>query len=318
MSQDLGNLLEGVRNRDRSSLARALSLLERYPDVAHLLPRERGGHATVVGVAGPPGAGKSTLLGRVAAEITMRDMSVAVLAFDPVSPRSGGALLGDRIRMLDAAEHPNVYVRSIAARDPAGSPALPALLAVLDLYGFDFVFLEAVGAGQEASPLLLAADLALLVLVPGLGDSVQTLKAGVLEIADLIVINKSDRPGAAELVRDLSAYYRLLADTSHSVPPILQTVGSEGQGITAVLEAITELRDRYAASGILEERRRRAATRLWQHTLRTRCLRIIDELLNDGPAPDDGDPEAGTRERQLYRKLAERFALLAASSDDSR
>jgi LAO/AO transport system kinase len=245
-------------------------------------------------------------------------MSVAVLAFDPVSPRSGGALLGDRIRMLDAAEHPNVYVRSIAARDPAGSPVLPALLAVLDLYGFDFVFLEAVGAGQEASPLLLAADLALLVLVPGLGDSVQTLKAGVLEIADLIVINKSDRPGAAELVRDLSAYYRLLADTSHSVPPILQTVGSEGQGITAVLEAITELRDRYAASGILEERRRRAATRLWQHILRTRCLRIIDELLNDGPAPDDGDPEAGTRERQLYRKLAERFALLAASSDDSR
>jgi LAO/AO transport system kinase len=311
-------LLEGVRNRDRSSLARALSLLERYPDVAHLLPRERGGHATVIGVAGPPGAGKSTLLGRVAAEITMRDMSVAVLAFDPVSPRSGGALLGDRIPHARRRGAPQRLCAFHRCARPGRSPVLPALLAVLDLYGFDFVFLEAVGAGQEASPLLLAADLALLVLVPGLGDSVQTLKAGVLEIADLIVINKSDRPGAAELVRDLSAYYRLLADTSHSVPPILQTVGSEGQGITAVLEAITELRDRYAASGILEERRRRAATRLWQHILRTRCLRIIDELLNDGPAPDDGDPEAGTRERQLYRKLAERFALLAASSDDSR
>lgn len=318
MSQDLGNLLEGVRKRDRSSLARVLSLLERHPDRAQLLPLERGGHATVVAVAGPPGAGKSTLLGRLAAEMGSGDMSVAVLAFDPVSPCSGGALLGDRIRMLDAAEHPNVYVRSVAARDPAGSPVLPALLAVLDLYGFDVVFLEAVGAGQEASPLLLAADLALLVLVPGLGDSVQTLKAGVLEIADLIVINKSDRPGAAELVRDLSAYYRLLADASHPLPPILQTVASEGQGITAVIEAITALRDRYAASGILEDRRRRATTRLWQHSLRTRCLRIIDELLNDGLTSNGGHGEARTLERRLYQKLAERFALLATSSDDSR
>ncbi len=311
-------MLEGVRNRDRSSLARALSLLERQPDRGQIPLLERSGHAMVIAVAGPPGAGKSTLLGRVAAEMSMRDMSVAVLAFDPVSPCSGGALLGDRIRMLDAAEHPNVYVRSVAARDPAGSPVLPALLAVLDLYGFDVVFLEAVGAGQEASPLLLAADLALLVLVPGLGDSVQTLKAGVLEIADLIVINKSDRPGAAELVRDLSAYYRLLTGTSHPVPPILQTVASEGQGITAVVETIAELRDRYAASGILEDRRRRAATRLWQHSLRSRCLRIIDEVLNDGSTSVDGAHGASTRERQLYRKLAERFALLAASSDDSR
>jgi len=308
-------LLERVRLRDRSALARAISLLERNPELGHDLDIERSRQALVVAVAGPPGAGKSTLLGALAGEMTRRDATVAILAFDPISPRSGGAILGDRIRMLESAHHPRVFVRSLAARDPygAGTPQLPALLALLDAYGFDFIFLESVGAGQEASPLVQVADVVLLVLVPGLGDSIQTLKAGVLELADLVVVNKADRPGAEDVVRDLSAYYRLIAESPESAPPILRAIASAGEGVTEIAEALIELRDRRAAAGIPEQHREEQAARSWEVRVRHRCHLLISELLNEFLAEDRGTGRWRALEARFYRELAQRLQVLAES-----
>ncbi|MFN3336118.1 MAG: hypothetical protein ACK42I_01280, partial [Thermomicrobium sp.] len=270
----------------------------------------------VVAVAGPPGAGKSTLLGALAPELTRRDATVAILAFDPISPRSGGAILGDRIRMLESAQHPQVFVRSLAARDPfgAGTSQLPALLALLNIYGFDFIFLESVGAGQEASPLVQVADIVLLVLVPGLGDSIQTLKAGVLELADLVVVNKADRPGAEEVVRDLSAYYRLIAASPESAPPILRAIASSGEGVTEIAEALLELRDRRATREVSEQRHAEQAARLWEMRVRHRCHLLITELLNTFLAGMHGTGQWRALEAQFYRELAQRLQVLAEST----
>ncbi|MDW7981756.1 MAG: hypothetical protein RMH81_02925 [Thermomicrobium sp.] len=309
-------LLDRVRRKDRSALARAITVLEREHRAERLLSLGSR-RATVVTVAGPPGAGKSTLLGALAKELAHRELSVAILAFDPVSPRSGGAILGDRVRMLESAELPNVFVRSLAARDPsgAGSSRLPALLTLLDTYGFDLIFLETVGAGQEASPLVLLADLVLLVLVPGLGDSVQTLKAGVLEFADVLVVNKADRPDAEDLVRDLSAYYRLVAPTD-LVPPILQVIATRDVGIPAVADALLAVRQRYAETGITERRRQEHAVRCWQIALSARCQRVLEEVLRERAA-DAPDPLAW-REPELYRELARRLHRLADSMETER
>ncbi len=308
-------LLERVFLRDRAALARAISLLERNPELAYELDIERSRQALVVAVAGPPGAGKSTLLGALANEILHRNMTVAILAFDPISPRSGGAILGDRIRMLQSAHHPQVFVRSLAARDPygAGTPQLPALLALLDAYGFDFIFLESVGAGQEASPLVQVADAVLLVLVPGLGDSIQTLKAGVLELADIVVVNKADRPGAEDVVRDLSAYYRLIAESPESAPPILRAIASAREGVTEIAEALIELRERRSAAGIPEQHREEQVARSWEVRVRHRCHLLMTELLNEFLAEDRGTRRWRALEARFYRELAQRLQVLAES-----
>lgn len=309
------SLLERVRSRDRVALARAISLLERYPELGHDLDTERSRQALVVAVAGPPGAGKSTLLGALASELTRRDATIAILAFDPISPRSGGAILGDRIRMLDSARHPHVFVRSLAARDPfgGGTPQLPALLALLEMYGFDFIFLESVGAGQEASPLVQIADIVLVVVVPGLGDSIQTLKAGVLELADLVVVNKADRPGAEDVLRDLSAYYRLIADSPESAPPILRAVALVGEGVVEIAQVLMEIRDRQAGAGMFGQHREQQVVRSWEMRIRHRCHLLVTELLNELVTEARETAHWRALETQFYRELARRLQLLAES-----
>ncbi len=311
----LAALLDRVRSRDRGALARAFSLLERDPDRWPLRDTATGGKGFVVAVTGPPGAGKSTLVGRVAEACSRGDMSCGVIAFDPASPLTGGALLGDRIRMLDAAHHPNVFVRSVAARDPggAGTTALPALLALFELYGFDLVLLETVGAGQEATPLLAMADAVVLVLAPGLGDGVQLLKAGALELADVLVVNKADRPGAEELVREVSAYFRLVSAPSAATPTIVRTVATEGTGIAELVDALLTLRDRLADAGILQERRRSREIRFLEARVRGRCLSILQELVLQIAAADSGTSNPLSKERAIYRELARRLASYAAT-----
>ncbi len=311
----LAALLDRVRSRDRVALARAFSLLERDPDQWPYADTAADGKGFVVAVTGPPGAGKSTLVGRIADLCSRRDMSCGVIAFDPASPLTGGALLGDRIRMLEAAHHPNVFVRSVAARDPggAGTTALPVLLALFELYGFDLVLLETVGAGQEATPLLAMADAVVLVLAPGLGDGVQLLKAGALELADVLVVNKADRPGAQELVREVSAYFRLVSAPSSVTPTILRTVATEGTGIDELVDALLTLRDRLAEAGTLQERRRSREIRFLEARVRGRCLRILQELVPQIAAVDTGTSDPVSKERAIYRELARRLASYAAA-----
>ncbi|MCX7624325.1 MAG: ATP/GTP-binding protein [Thermomicrobium sp.] len=306
----LADLLERVRAGDRGALARAFSLLERAPELWRWESEGNAAGSFVVAVAGPPGAGKSTLLGAIARALSSRDMSCGIVAFDPASPRSGGALLGDRIRMLDAAALPNVFVRSVAARDPVGpgTAALPVLLALLELYGFDFVFLESVGAGQEATPLLALADSVLLVSAPGLGDSVQILKAGVLELADIVIVNKADRSGADELARELTAYFRLVAAPTEEPTTVLRTVATEERGIEDVLEALAARRERALRTRMLRTRRRSRLVRFLQARLRERCLRAIDDLVAELLHDDSDGVATPVTEGALLRMVVQRLA----------
>jgi LAO/AO transport system kinase len=218
------------------------------------------GSAYTVGVTGAPGAGKSTLTDRAIAELRDRDLEVAVVAVDPTSPFTGGALLGDRVRMMDHALDAGVYVRSMATRGHMGGLALaaPEVIRALDAAGFPLILVETVGVGQVEVEVAGAADTTVVVLTPGAGDSVQANKAGLLEVADLFVINKADRPGVDELERDLRFMIELTtppAATPAWRPPILRTVAPKGDGVDAVIEAVREHRSFLEGSGLLASRR---------------------------------------------------------------
>ncbi len=216
------------------------------------------GHAHIVGLTGSPGVGKSTVTGALVRVYRDAGLRVGVLAVDPSSPFSGGALLGDRVRMQDHATDDQVFIRSMASRGHLGglSWATPQAVRILTAAGFDVVLIETVGVGQAEVEIASLADTALVVVAPGLGDSIQAAKAGILEIADIFAVNKSDRPGAQEVVRDLRS---MLAMASYGAndwkPPIVSTSAATGDGIADLAAAIDKHRDWLAASGQLDERR---------------------------------------------------------------
>ena len=216
------------------------------------------GHAHVVGLTGSPGVGKSTVTGALVRAYRDKGQRVAVLAVDPSSPFSGGALLGDRVRMQDHATDEHVFIRSMASRGHLGglSWATPQAVRILAAAGFDIVLIETVGVGQAEIEIASLADSALVVVAPGLGDSIQAAKAGILEIADVFVVNKSDRPGAQEVVRDLRmmlAMARYGGDDWR--PPIISTTAVTTEGIAELAAAIDKHRDWLGGNGQLEERR---------------------------------------------------------------
>lgn len=237
-------LLELARAGDQRAIARLLSKVERsLADSAEVmelvadLPRK----ARAVGFIGPPGAGKSALIAAVVEQVLARNNSVAVLANDPTGAHSGGALLGDRVRMKSLARDPRVFIRSVATRDPLRSLnsttfGAVGLLARLD---FDFVFVEAVGAGQADIGTSLVADTTVLVLVPGLGDDVQAMKAGLMEVADVVAVNKSDLPGAKETANVLRQALRAMHDSAW-IPPVVQVSAMEVTGIDSLLDKVAE------------------------------------------------------------------------------
>ncbi len=256
----LDELTAGVRSGDRRAVARAISLVENgdprsYPLVRELYPET--GNAAIVGVTGPPGVGKSSLVGALVTHLRAAERTVGVVSVDPSSPFSRGALLGDRIRLSDHFLDPGVYIRSMGTRGHLGGLAETTLQAVLllDAAGKDVVFVETVGAGQSEVEVTAIADTVLLVLMPGSGDAIQALKAGIMEIPDVIAVNKADHPAAKTMLNEVRSIVAL-ADPDRR-PPILLTDALQGDGVAELWTALEEHRAALASDGRLEERRRR-------------------------------------------------------------
>jgi LAO/AO transport system kinase len=272
--RDPQELFDAATGGDRVAVARLISLVEEGGETAREVGRlvfPRTGTAYTVGITGAPGAGKSTLTDRLIAEIRAGGDEVGVLAVDPSSPYSGGAFLGDRVRMQDHALDPGVFIRSMASRGHLGglSLATPEAIRVLDACGRRWVLVETVGVGQVEFEIVERADTTIVVLTPGTGDSVQANKAGLLEVADLFVINKADRPGAHELERDLNNVLDMSADAQAWRPPILPTVASSGEGVAELWKAVREHREYLEQDGLLDERRtRRLADELHEIVVR--------------------------------------------------
>ena len=258
------DLLGRFRAGDPRALARLLTLAESGGARGEAAVREvraRGARAPVIGLTGSPGSGKSTLADALIAAIRARGQTVGVLAVDPTSPYSGGAILGDRVRMLRHHADAGVFVRSLASRGALGGLSRRAMSAsaVMEAFGFDWLFLETVGVGQSEVDIASVADHTLLVLTPGAGDAVQAFKAGVMEIADLLVVNKADLPGADRLVRELRAAQGLAPHGADSwLPPILKTVAAKGEGAAALLDAIGQHRAFLGEAGLARRRLGRA------------------------------------------------------------
>ena len=258
-------LITAARAGDPRALGRLVSLVENAaPELRRVMKviAPMAGHARVIGLTGSPGVGKSTVTTALVRRFRDAGMRVGVLAVDPSSPFTGGALLGDRVRMQDHATDDQVFIRSMASRGHLGglAGATPQALRILDAAGFDVILIETVGVGQAEVEIATLADCSLVVLAPGLGDSIQAAKAGILEIADIFVVNKSDRPGAQEVVTDLR---NMLAMASYGQgqwkPPIVTTTASTGDGIPELVDKIDAQGAWLDSSGGRESRRRNRA-----------------------------------------------------------
>ncbi len=259
-TRDPKELLEAARNSDRGALARLISFVEEGGDLA----REVGhltfplaGNAYTIGITGPTGSGKSTLTERLISTVRGTGDEVGVLAVDPSSPFSGGAFLGDRVRMQGHATDEGVFIRSMATRGHLGGLALatPEAIRVLDAAGVPWVLVETVGVGQVEIEIASSADTTVVVVPPGSGDAMQASKAGLLEAADVFIVNKADRPGAAETRRDLEFMLHLSSSEKEWTPPIVMTVASAGDGIDELWKAIADHRAFLTEHGLLEKRR---------------------------------------------------------------
>ena len=246
---------------DRAALARVLSLLERGDAVAREVGRlayKKSGDGYTVGITGAPGAGKSTLTSSLIKHLRQQQLEIAVLAIDPSSPFTGGAILGDRVRMQDHATDPGVFIRSMATRGHLGGLSLstPEAIRMLDAVGRAWILVETVGVGQVEVEIAGKADTTVVVLNPGWGDSVQANKAGLMEIADIFVINKADRKGVEETRRDIEQMLEL-SDLPHEAwrPPIIATIGNTGEGVPALWDAVLEHRQAIETTGELKSRR---------------------------------------------------------------
>jgi LAO/AO transport system kinase len=279
---DPAHVAERVLAGDRRAVARAISMVE---DGSRDLPAlsaalyPKTGRAHTVGVTGSPGVGKSSLTAELVRVTRSHDRTVAVLAIDPTSPFTGGALLGDRLRMQAHATDPGVFIRSMATRGHLGGMALaaPEALRVLDASGKDVIFVETVGVGQAEVEVATATDTTLVVVSPGWGDAVQASKAGILEIADIFVVNKADKDGADDAVRDLRNMLRM-GPKSDWTPPIVRTSTLNGEGLDELWEWIGRHREFQEAAGLLEEKRSR---RIFDEVKNMVAFRLRERMANE-------------------------------------
>jgi LAO/AO transport system kinase len=289
---DVEELIGGVLAGEPRAVARAISLVEDGGDALPALSAgifERTGRAATLGLTGPPGVGKSTIAGALVARSRSEGMRAAVLAVDPTSPYTGGALLGDRVRMQEHATDPDVFIRSMATRGHLGGMALaaPEAVRILDAAGYERIVVETVGVGQAEVDVAAATDTAIVVLAPGFGDAVQVAKAGILEIADVFVVNKAERDGAEQVVRDLRQMLHLGSARDWD-PPVLMTTATTGEGLDGLWGAAEGHRSWLLGSGGLDAKRRarlrREVESLAGARFRTRVAAVFDgdaALLDD-------------------------------------
>jgi LAO/AO transport system kinase len=308
-------LLDGLAERKSTALARAISMVENgTPGFEELLAGLQGklGRGRRIGITGPPGAGKSTLTERLTSAFRAQGLSVGVIAVDPSSPFTGGALLGDRIRMERSSLDDGVFIRSMASRGSLGGMATTTgeVADIMDAYGFDRIIIETVGVGQSELDVMAASDTTVVVLVPESGDGIQVMKAGLMEIADIFVVNKADRPGADSIRQELEvaiglrtgqAYRHMTSKAGHGTPrqavkqsssqawepPVLATIAAKGEGIDELVAAMDKHYEQLTSLGILEERRHtRGVVRTREVVERAMRRWVANEL-------KDADPSVG-------------------------
>jgi LAO/AO transport system kinase len=299
-------LVQKMRAGERRATALVITELERLSTAAPILLRATQpylGHALVVGFTGPPGAGKSTLVNAVIAELRGAGKSVGVIAVDPSSPVSGGSILGDRIRMTAALDDDGVFVRSLASRGYLGglSPAAVRVIDALDAAGRDIVLLETVGTGQSEIDVAEVADVRVVISAPGLGNDIQAMKSGLLEIADILVVNKGDRPGAEQTLQQLLGALSIRAMRNNTVP-VLKTTATTGEGVAELVDAVAGKGRELEAAGPLARRRRRAryliaraASDLVAERVRAGGAATLDTLADEVLAGAIGPAEAARR-----------------------
>jgi LAO/AO transport system kinase len=279
--------IDQLRSGDPRSLARAISLVENHaPGWIQLLKElfPHTGKALTVGLTGAPGAGKSTLVDQLAKQYRAQSKTIGIIAVDPTSPFTGGAILGDRIRMQQHFSDPGIYIRSMATRGSlgglAGTTADVAL--VLDAAGRDLILIETVGVGQDEIDIVRLADVTVVILVPGMGDDVQTIKAGIMEIADVFVINKVDREGAERVEREIRAMQSLAVRADEWTPPIVKTIATENQGVEGLANAITSYEMHLQKRGLLAQRRVKNWEARLVEMLRDSMLQRAQAAMKDG------------------------------------
>jgi LAO/AO transport system kinase len=280
-------LVQAVRDGDRRALARAISLVENSDPLAYEIVRDlypHTGHAYAVGVTGPPGVGKSSLIAALLPHVRGLGLSVGVVSVDPSSPFSQGALLGDRIRLADHFLDPGVFIRSMGTRGHLGGLAEATLQAVLllDAAGKDIVFVETVGTGQSEVEVVGIADTVLLVLMPGAGDSIQALKAGIMEIPDVIAVNKMDHPAAKTMLNEVRSILALDTNPAWS-PPIVLTEAVRGENLDRLWQEIVAHREFLEREGLLEERRRRNLSHEVFAVASSRAKAHLERAVTDDP-----------------------------------
>jgi LAO/AO transport system kinase len=298
------------------ALAKLITMVENeMPGSTEVLQQlyAQTGHAYIVGITGPPGSGKSTLTDKITKELRKKEYTVGIVAVDPSSPFSGGALLGDRLRMQDIANDEGVFVRSMATRGTLGglSKATADTIKILDAFGKDFILIETVGVGQDEVDIVRTADTTLLISVPGMGDEIQALKAGIMEIGDIFVVNKADREGADRLVADLTMMLDLNPSASPWRPPIIKTIATMGEGMAEVTEKILEHRQFLEKGKGLQQKRNERARGEIINLIEQEISKYIHKMLKYDLSFDQVIEQIVARKKDPYsyaRKITEPFA----------
>jgi LAO/AO transport system kinase len=308
--------VDEIRSGNLRALSRAITAVENRTADSHELLKAlfaHSGRARVVGLTGAPGAGKSTLVDGLAGQYRKRGQTVGIIAIDPTSPFTGGAILGDRIRMQSHSGDQGTFIRSMATRGSLGglSSTTADVATVLDASGRDLVLIETVGVGQDEVDIVRLADVTIVILVPGMGDDVQSLKAGIMEIADIFVINKSDREGAERLEREVKAMQSLAMRNDNWVPPVIKTVASTGMGVAELASTIDRYEEFLASSELGLQRRIANWRNRLREMLRDAVLRRVVQGAFSEDAVGEYASQVAGHERDPYSLIDEIVGKLA-------